>query len=162
SDSVLRAVREVDGISGVPAYVAADALLAMGDAVREAVRRGLDDPDPGVRYVAATVAARGGMASLLPRLLQLLRTARDERVGAAAARTLGRIGDGRVRDDLGRALGAHEPATVRLAAATALGALGASAALAPLRSVLADADRRLAEVAAAALASLGRRGEAVL
>ncbi|MBB1016165.1 hypothetical protein G6012_12760, partial [Dietzia schimae] len=35
-------------------------------------------------------------------------------------------------------------------------------AIPPLRSVLADADRRLAEVAAGALASLGRRGEAVL
>src|SRR5699024_10055239 len=55
ADAVLRAVREVGGISGVPSHVAADALLAMGDDVREAVRRGLDDPDPGVRYVAATV-----------------------------------------------------------------------------------------------------------
>lgn len=162
ADAVLRAVREVKGLSGVPAYVAADALLAMGDDVREAVRRGLDDPDPGVRYVAATVASRGGMASLLPRVLQLFRTDRDERVRAAAARTLGVIGDARVIDDLGRALAPRKPAAVRLAAATALGELGAPAGVPLLRSVLTDDDRRLAEVAAGALASLGRPGREVL
>lgn len=162
SDAVLRAVREVRGLSGVPAYVAADALLAMGDDVREAVRRGLDDPDPGVRYVAATVAARGGMASLLPRVLQLFRGDDDERVRAAAARTLGVIGDARVIDDLGRALAPTEPTAVRLAAATALGELGAPAGVPHLRSVLVDHDRRLAAVAAGALASLGTPGRDVL
>ena len=130
--------------------------------VREAVRRGLDDPDPGVRYVAATVASRGGMASLLPRVLQIFRTDRDERVRAAAARTLGVIGDARVIDDLGRALAPREPAAVRLAAATALGEIGAPAGVPLLRSVLAAGDRRLAEVAAGALASLGRTGREVL
>ena len=130
--------------------------------VREAVRRGLDDPDPGVRYVAATVASRGGMASLLPRVLQIFRTDRDERVRAAAARTLGVIGDARVIDDLGRALAPREPAAVRLAAATALGEIGAPAGVPLLRSVLTAGDRRLAEVAAGALASLGGTGREVL
>ncbi|WP_314038075.1 HEAT repeat domain-containing protein [Dietzia sp. CH92] len=162
SDAVLRAVREVRGLSGIPAYVAADALLVMGDDVREAIRRGLDDADPGVRYVAATVAARGGMASLLPRVLQLFRGDPDERVRAAATRTLGAIGDARVLDDLGRALAADEPAVVRLAAATALGELGAPAGVPLLRPVLADRDRRLAQVAAGALAALGRPGRDVL
>lgn len=46
ADAVLRAVREVKGLSGVPAYVAADALLAMGDDVREAVRRGACGTSP--------------------------------------------------------------------------------------------------------------------
>lgn len=162
SDAVLRSVREVDTGPGVPFYIAADALLSMGDDVRESVRRGLDDPDPGVRYVAATVAARGGMASLLPRVLQLFRSDRDERVRVAAARALGVIGDSRVADDLGRALGSHEPPPVRLAVADALGELGSTAAIDLLESVLGDPDRRLAEVAAGALSTLGRRGEAVL
>lgn len=162
SDAVLRAVRQDGAIPGVPLYVAADALLAMGDDVREAVRRGLDDLDPGVRYVSTTVAARGGMASLIPRIVQLLRNDSDGRVRIAAARTLGSIGDSRVIGDLGQALGSLEPHTLRLAAATALGELGSPAAIPLLTSVLPDPDRRLAEVAAGALATLGRRGESAL
>lgn len=162
ADAVLRSVREVDGSPGVPFYVAADALLAMGDDVREAVRRGLDDADPGVRFVAATVAARGGMASLLPRVRQLFVTDSDEPVRIAAAHALGVIGDARVVDDLGRALEPHEPTGVRYAVARALGELGSPAAIDLLKPLLADADRRLAEVAATALTTVGRRGETVL
>lgn len=162
ADAVLRSVREVDGSPGVPFYVAADALLSMGDDVREAVRRGLDDADPGVRFVAATVAARGGMASLLPRVRQLFVTDSDEPVRIAAAHALGVIGDARVVDDLGRALEPHEPAGVRYAVARALGELGSPAAIDLLKPLLADADRRLAGVAATALTTVGRRGETVL
>lgn len=162
ADAVLRSVREVDGSPGVPFYVAADALLSMGDDVREAVRRGLDDADPGVRFVAATVAARGGMASLLPRVRQLFVTDSDEPVRIAAAHALGVIGDARVVDDLGRALEPHEPTGVRYAVARALGELGSPAAIDLLKPLLADADRRLAGVAATALTTVGRRGETVL
>ena len=162
ADAVLRSVREVDGSPGVPFYIAADALLAMGDDVREAVRRGLDDADPGVRFVAATVAARGGMATLLPRVRQLFATDSDEPVRIAAAKALGVIGDAGVVDDLGRALGPHEPAGVRHAVARALGELGSPAAIELLEPLLSDADRRLAGIAATALTTVGRRGETVL
>lgn len=158
-DAVLRAVREVKGLPGIPFYVAADALLSMGDDAREAIRRGLDDADPGVRFVSATVTSRGGLATLLPRVVQLFRGDPDERVRAAAAQTLGVIGDGRVIDELGRALVPTEPARVRRAAAAALGELGAPESPEVLRPLLADPDRRLAEVAADALSALGPRGE---
>ena len=124
-DAVLRAVREVKGLPGIPFYVAADALLSMGGDAREAMRRGLDDADPGVRFVSATVTSRGGLATLLPRVVQLLRGDPDERVRAAAA----------------------------------LGELGAPESPEVLRPLLADPDRRLAEVAADALSALGPRGE---
>lgn len=160
--AVLRALREDKGLPGVPSYVAADALLSMGDDVREAIRRGLDDPDPGVRLVATIVAGRGGMSSLVPRILQLLRADRDPRVRTAAARTLGVAGDSRVLDGLGSALGPHEPHALRLAAAAALGELGSPSAIPLLSSMLSDPDRRLAAVAAGALAALGRPGESAL
>ena len=162
ADAVLRAVRETKGLPGIPFYVAADALLSMGGDVREAIRRGLDDTDPGVRFVATTVAARGGMASLLPRVVQLFRGDPDARVRAAAAQTLGAIGDGAVIDELARALAPTDPVRVRRAAAAALGELGAPEALELLRPMLSDPDRRLAEVAAGSLSSLGPRGEGVL
>lgn len=162
SDAVLRSVREVNSVPGVPFYVAADALLAMGDDVREAVRRGLDDHDAGVRFISATVAARGGMATLLPRISQLFRGDSDVSVRAAAAHTLGVIGDASIVNDLGQALDPHESKPVRLAAAEALGEIGSPAAIDLLESVLSDSDRRLAEVAANALSTLGPRGEDVL
>lgn len=161
-DAVLRAVREIKGLPGIPFYVAADALLSMGGDAREAIRRGLDDADPGVRFVSATVTSRGGLATLLPRVVQLFRGDPDERVRTAAAQTLGVIGDGRVIDELGRALTPSTPDRVRRAAAAALGELGAPESLAVLRPLLADPDRRLAEVAADALSALGPRGEKVL
>lgn len=162
ADVVLRSARRRGSTGGIPFYVVADALLNMGSDVREAARRGLDDPDPGIRLIAATVASRGGMATLAPRIRQLLRGDPDEQVRIAAAHALGVIGGAGTIDDLAHAVGAEQPAALRAAAAQALGEIGSPAGVPQLRGLLGDRDRTLAAVAARALTTLGARGEAAL
>lgn len=162
ADVVLRSVRRRGATGGIPFYVVADALLGMGSDVREAIRRGLDDPDPGVRLVAATVASRGGMATVVPRIRQLLRGDPDARVRIAAAHALGAIGGADAIDDLAHAVEPGQPATLRSAAAQALGEIGAPAGVPLLQALLGGRDRALAVVAARSLAALGARGESTL
>ena len=162
ADVVLRSVHRRGPTVGTPFYVVADALLGMGSDVRESVRRGLDDPDPGVRLVAATVASRGGMATLAPRIRQLLREDPDEQVRVAATHALGVIGGPAAIDDLRDALDPARPAALRTAAAQALGEIGSPDGVPALRVLLGDRDRTLAVVAARSLATLGTHGESTL
>ena len=73
--------------SGVPSSVASTALLQQGVAADDRVRRALDDPDPGVRQVAARVAGliqAPGAGEALARLVE----DRHESVSLAAIRSL--------------------------------------------------------------------------
>jgi HEAT repeats len=61
--SVLEALRTNHGRIGLPAWVAAEALLAMGVEIGPALQIGLASEDPAVRNVCASVASHGGFLS---------------------------------------------------------------------------------------------------
>ena len=155
---VLQAVRSVRGHAGLPSSAAIEALLTMGIGIAPALREGLDDPDPGVRYVAVVVAGHGLFGSTLPQLRDLLESDQDVLVRSAAATALGRAGLSRDLPALTQATASEESAELRRAAATALGELGVEEATATLTGHLLDTDRRLAGLAGEALVRLGAVG----
>ncbi|MBL0886233.1 HEAT repeat domain-containing protein [Myceligenerans indicum] len=149
---VLRAVGATD--PGVPAGIAAAALLSMGVEIADALRAGLADPDPRSRTVAARVSGAGSFVRSRPRLRALLADDHDLTTRTACAEALGMIGG---RDDvaaLGRHTQADAPLPLRRTCATALGELGEPAGLPALTTLLDDPDPRLAELAAAAMLRL--------
>ncbi len=143
---------------GVPAWVAAETLLAMGPAAEGVIQQGLVDPDPLVREVAVTVAGH----SMLPTTLEVLRSRLDEEtdpvVRSGIATALGHIGSAEDVAALARLTDLHEPAQIRRTCAMALGALGHPAGADTLADLLGDPDRRLAIVCAQALVALGPVG----
>lgn len=102
------------------------------------------------------------MATLAPRIRQLLREDPDEQVRVAATHALGVIGGAAAIDDLRRALDPARPDALRAAAAQALGEIGSPDGVPALRVLLGDRDRTLAVVAARSLATLGTHGESTL
>ncbi|HET7476972.1 MAG TPA: HEAT repeat domain-containing protein [Dermatophilaceae bacterium] len=159
---VLDALLPVRGRVGVPADLAAEALLSMGVGAASAVRDGLFSHDPVVRNVSAMVAGQNNLSSVAARLRELLRVDHDLDVRKSCAEALGLVGGTDDVDELARHTEASEPPTLRRACAAALGELGDPGATDVLLGLLPDSDRRLAEVAAHALIRLGPVGMARL
>jgi HEAT repeat protein len=159
---VLGAVGAHQGQIGLPAWVAAEALLAMGEGITPALKDGLTSDDPFVRNVCVMVAARGSFASVVPQLRILLATDPEPDVRTGATAALGRIG--RVDDvpTLAWLTRASETTALRRTAATALGDLGRREGLDTLAGLLGDGDRRLAQLAADSLVRIGVEGIARL
>lgn len=159
ASGVLDALRpRRQGQIGLPAWVAAEALLSMGAEIITALRTGLTSQEPAVRNVCAMVAGHGGFASTVPQLRALLATDREPDVRASAAVALGQIGGVGDVATLVQLTDASETTVLRRVAATALGELGRIESLDTLTGLLGDGDSRLAQLAAESLVRLGSDG----
>jgi len=159
---VLHALRTQHGQIGLPAWVAAEALLSMGVQIAPALQIGLASEDPAVRNVCAVVAGLGTFASVAPQLRILLATDSEGDVRASAAVALGRVGGAEDVVALARHTDASETAVLRRTCATALGDLGQRESLDTLVGLLGDGDCRLAALAADSLVRIGSEGIARL
>lgn len=159
---VLDAVSARHGQIGLPAWVAAEALLAMGAGITEALRDGLTSADHFVRSVCVMVAGYGTFASVVPELRILLATDTEPDVRTGATVALGLIGSADDVATLEWLTHASETTVLRRSAATALGDLGGREGLETLVGLLGDADRRLAQLAADSLVRIGSEGIAHL
>ena len=159
---VLAAVHTREGQIGLPTWVAAEALLGMGDQIAPVLQEGLTSADHFVRNVCVLVAGHGAFAAVVPQLRILLATdtERDVRTGATVA--LGRIGRAEDVATLAWLTHASETTVLRRTAATALGDLGSPEGLDTLAGLLGDGDRRLAQLAADSLVRIGSGGIARL
>ena len=146
------------GQIGLPAWVAAEALLAMGTEITATLKAGLSSPDAVVRNVCAMVAGHGTFASTVPQLRVLLDTDSEADVRASAAVALGQIGGAGDVASLARLTDVTETTVLRRIAATALGDLGVSESLDTLAGLLGDGDPRLARLAADSLVRIGPHG----
>jgi HEAT repeat protein len=159
---VLRGLRTRNGEIGLPAWVASEALLAMGAGIGPALQTGLSSDDSAVRNVCTVVAGHGSFHAAAPQLRILLATDSDGDVRAAAAVALGRVGSVEDVATLARHSDASELTVLRRTCATALGELGHREGLEILAELLGDDDRRLAELAADSLVRMGSEGIARL
>lgn len=162
ASGVLHALHTQQGKIGIPAWVAAEALLAMGVGIEAVLRIGLDSEDAAVRNVCAVVAGQGTFSSAAPQLRILLDADSDADVRAGAAVALGLIGGADDVTALARHTNASETTILRRTCATALGDLGQGESIETLAGLLGDGDRRLAQLAAAALVRIGAAGIARL
>lgn len=159
---VLDAVRNQQGRIGLPAWVAAEALLAMGAGITAELKDGLASADHFVRSVCVMVAGYGTFASVVPQLRILLATDTEPDVRTGATVALGLIGNADDLATLEWLTHASETTVLRRSAATALGDLGRSEALDTLVGLLGDGDRRLAGLAADSMVRIGPAGIARL
>lgn len=159
---VLDAVRSQQGKIGLPAWVAAEALLAMGVGITAALKDGLTSADHSVRSVCVMVAGYGTFASVAPQLRILLATDTEPDVRTGATVALGLIGNADDLATLEWLTHASETTVLRRSAVTALGDLGRSEALDTLVGLLGDGDRRLAGLAADSMVRIGPEGIARL
>jgi HEAT repeat protein len=148
--------------AGLPAGLAADALLDLGVGVSEALMHGLVDPDPRARSVAAHLCGVGSFTRPLPLLRDLVALDPDLSVRETAAHALGLIGRSEDVAVLARHTEADHPLPLRRVCVAALGDLADPAAVATLAAMLHDPDPRLAELAAAALVRFGDAGRQAL
>ena len=158
ASGVLGALRTHHGQIGLPAWVAAEALLAMGSEITPALQAGLASEDAAVRNVCAMVAGHGTFASTVPQLRIVLATDSEPDVRASAAVALGQIGGADDVASLVRLTDASESTVLRRIAATALGDLGQRESLETLSALLSDGDPRLARLAAESLVRIGPEG----
>jgi HEAT repeat protein len=158
---VLLALRSQHRQIGVPAWVATEALLAMGIQIAPQLQIGLVSQDPAVRNVCALVAGHGIFSSAVPQLRIMLATDGDADVRASAL-ALGRVGSADDVAVLARLTDASQPTVLRRTCATALGELGRDESLDTLKGLLADGDLRLAALAADSLVRIGSKGIARL
>ena len=148
--------------AGLPAGLAADALLGMGVGISGALADALDDPDARTRAVAAHLCGAASFTRPRPVLRRLLAADPDLAVRAYAARALGSIGRADDVEVLARHTEVEHPQALRRRCAAALGSLGEPAAVPTLAALLRDPDPRLAEIAATSLVQLGEPGRAAL
>jgi HEAT repeat protein len=158
AEAVLAAVPSQGGRIGVPAWVAAEALIGMGLGVAPVVRTALASPDPAVRGVAVTVAGAATLSALCPELRGMLEHDPSPEVRTGAAVALGRLGSPQDVAPLVRQTAPSQPAVLRRTCVVALGEVGDARARLTLTSLLEEQDRRLAELSAEALVRIGPSG----
>ena len=156
---LLRSVGEGEGI---PAGLAADALLEMGVEIAPVLRAAMRNPAPRTRMVAAHVAGIGTFVQALPELRQLVASDPDVTVRVEAAHALGSLGQDTEVDVLARHTRSDQPTDLRRACTEGLGRIGSPLAHDTLVDLLSDDDPRLAELAAESLAAIGPQGLAAL
>lgn len=141
---------------------AAAVVLALGTKRPEALAPLLaDGAPPAVRNVTVTLVGDLRLPLYAPELHDCL--AGDDALAASAARGLGRIGDVTAARALaGLALDPGRPASTRVAAVTALGAVGDPAACPALERLVSAPDWSLVAATTAALAKLGDPGRGAL
>ena len=159
---ILHALRISRGRIGLPAFVAVEALLAMGAEIAPELDNGLTSNDAAVRNVCALVAGYGSFFSTAPKLCVLLATPSEGDIRVSAAMALGRVGDINETAILARHTNACEVTELRRACVTALGDMGRREGLDTLVGLLGDGDRRLAQLAADSLVRSGTDGMARL
>lgn len=150
------------GLPGLPAWIAAEVLLALGEGAAGAVEEGVRSTDPVVRSVAVTVATHGVLPGAVDLVRDRIATEPDLDVLGAMVDCLGRVGGA---EDATLLLGLTRAGTapgLRRQAVRALGSLGGPAAATRLGELLSDDDRATAVVAAEALVEMGPAGTAVL
>jgi HEAT repeat protein len=162
ASGILQALHTSHGQIGLPAWVAAEALLATGPEIGPALEIGLTSGDPGVRNVCAVVAGHGTHFTAAPQLRIMLAADRDADVRVSAAVALGRVGGVGDAAILARYADAAETTVLRRTCAAALGELGHRESLETLTGLLGDGDRRLANLAADSLVRFGSEGIARL
>jgi len=147
---------------GLPAGLAADALLSMGVGISDSLVHGLVDPDPRTRTVTAHLCGAGSFTRALPLLRDLVALDPDLTVRETCATALGRIGRAEDAEVLTRHTQVEHPQPLRRVCAAALGELGDPSAVPTLAALTHDPDPRLAELAASTLVKLGPQGRAAL
>jgi len=158
ASEILRALRTTRGRNDLPAWVAVEALLAMGAEIAPALEKGLKSRATAVRNVCSQVAGHGMFFSAAPQLCILLDTDNESSVRNSAAMALGRIGDASAAAILARNTNSSEPTELRRTCATALGDLGQTDGLNTLAHLLSDQDRRLAQISADSMIRIGSDG----
>lgn len=148
--------------AGLPAGIAAQALLSMGVGISSALVDGLYSDRAGTRHLAAYVSGVGSFTRAVPALRRLLENDVDLTVREASATALAAIGTALDVGVLGRHTVPGLPLSLRRTCATALGELGDVSAVPLLTELLDDPDPRLAELAARALVELGPAGQSAL
>lgn len=156
------ALAPAHGQPGIPAAVAAEALLSFGVGAAPAVLQALAASDVTTRAVAAMVAAEGALSAAAPQLRNLLGSDPTLEVRVYAARALGVVGGAEDVAGLIAQTAPDQPAAIRRAAAQALGELGHQDAAPALAELLANPDVRLAQHSGDALVRLGPAGLRIL
>lgn len=156
--AVLEAVPGAGSRKGVPAWVAAESLLAMGPGARDALLEALAHPDPRTREVAVTVITHSSLPATIDALRSRLGSEPQEEILVAMITALGLLGESEDCEPLLGYTAPDHPTPLRLAATRALGDLGDCRAAPRLGELLDDCDRQLAGHAAQALTQLGPTG----
>lgn len=148
--------------AGLPAGIAAQALLSMGVGISSALLDGLYSDRAGTRHLAAYVSGVGSFTRCVPALRRLLENDVDLTVREASATALAAIGTALDVEVLGRQTAPRLPLSLRRTCVTALGELGDVGAVPLLSELLDDPDPRLAELTARALLELGPVGHSAV
>jgi HEAT repeat protein len=156
--ALFSALGPVRGQPGIPAAVAAEALLCFGTGAVPAVIQALGSADVTQRAAATIVAAEGALSAMAPHLRQLLGHEPELDVRVYAVQALGRVGGADDVAILAALAGPAQSTALRRAAVRALGELGHPDATPVLSRLLSDPDIRLAQHSGDALVQLGAPG----